>query len=208
MRKRKATFIALGSAAVLALSITATPMGRTLAQETRAVLVEVVNTPNVNLSGPVTIGNAPANPVPIVDVFSSPRQPFRAHLSCADNSMICGADPLTVPAGKLLVIETYSANCNAPLTVTAVRASIVIPQAQGSPATFYFPLQLSFVGFGPLGGSGRHHALTSAVRLYADPSTEVSFQFVRSIGTFGVMACEASISGLLLDCPGPVCTVS
>lgn len=206
MLRRNATGIALGSVAALALLVVLTPTGRAIAQETRAVLVEVVNTPDVNVRAPVLIGNAPSSPVPVFDVHGSPsaREPFRAQLLCSSTSLSC-VDSLTVPAGKLLVIETYSGHCNAPFTTTAILSNIEIPHSDGSVAKFYFPMEQSISG-GTL--AGRHHALTSAVRLYADPATEVSFHFVRNAGAVSFWACEASISGMFLPCGlGAACTV-
>ena len=73
-------------------------------------------------------------------------------------------------------------------------------------ATFHFPMEPSVTGAGTI--SGRHHALTSAVRLYGDPATEVSFHFARNAGAFSLGACEASIRGLLQECGlGAACTV-
>lgn len=207
MQRPKTTLIALGSVAALAMLVVLTPTGGAIAQETRALLVEVVNTPDVNVRAPVLIGNAPSAPVPVFDVFSSSsaREPFRAHLLCSSTGLGC-SDKLTVPAGKLLIIETYSGHCNAPFTTTTILSSIEIPHSHGSIAKFHFPMEQSVTGTGAL--VGRHHALTSAVRLYADPATDVTFEFVRNVGAVSTWVCEASISGLFLECGlGTGCTV-
>lgn len=158
------------------------------------------------MSGCATIAATSAGPVPVVSVGLPARQTFLAQLVCFDGPAC--TDALTVPAGKLLVIETYSADCGTAATTTAVRASLSMPQSGGLPYEFFFPLQPSFFGpIGVFGGPGRHHAITSAVRVYAGPGTEVSFNF--QINPAGpTLFCQASISGMLVDCggPGPVCS--
>lgn len=175
MQKLKKVGAALGALALLALLVALTPPGRAIAQDARVLLVEVVNTPNVNLNQPITIGNAPANPVPVVSVGLPARQPFLASLFCTDlQGFASCSDTLTVPPAKLLLIETYSANCITSTVTPAVRSTIEIPGLTGN-AQFFFPLERSIAGasFAP----GRNHAMTSAVRVYADPGTEISFAF-------------------------------
>jgi hypothetical protein len=207
MDTRTRTVGAVGFVGVLGVLAALTPAGRAIAQDTRALLVEVVNTPDVRVSGPVTIGNGPANPVPIVDLAGSARQPFRAHFFCI--TLTTCTETLAVPTGRLLLIETYSANCAMDPAVKA-RSSIEIPNPDNpllEPLKFFFPLELSVIAPAGFGGSVRHQEMTAAVRLYADPGTQVSFRFTKS-PTSQAMVCEGAISGLLLDCAGPTCGVS
>jgi hypothetical protein len=205
MPKPKTAVITVGFVVLLAVVITLTPTGGAIAQGMRAVLVEVVNTPDVNVNGAVTIGNRPTNPIPILDIGRPAREAFGARFFCLGIDDC--TETLTVPAGKLLVIETYSANCGTgPDISVAVRSSIEIPQATAfSPRQFFFPLERSVLAPVGFGGLGRHHEMTAAVRIYADPGTEVSFGFRKSPGGSGFV-CEASVSGLLSHCgTGFVC---
>jgi hypothetical protein len=100
MPRFRKTLIGAGAVALTGLAAALTPVGRAVAQEAR-LLVEVVNTPSVNVAnaprvqsaqsgawnvgvdGPVTIRNSPAHPVPIVNVGSGAREPFHEYLSAS-----------------------------------------------------------------------------------------------------------------------------
>jgi hypothetical protein len=63
----------------------------------------------------VKVMNGAGNPVPVGDVDQPARQIFRESLSCAvAQGQIDCMNQLSVPAGKLLVIETISATLNVP----------------------------------------------------------------------------------------------
>jgi hypothetical protein len=213
-----------GAVALTGLAAALTPAGRAVAQDAR-LLVEVVNTPSVNVAnaprvqsaqagswnvgvdGPVTIGNSPAHPVPIVNVGSAAREPFHEyHLCLSFSGDVCG-ETLSVPAGKLLVIETYSADCGTQTITTAVRSTIEIPATGGGPPSqFFFPHDLNIIGPVGFGGPGRHHSVTSAVRLYANPGTDVTLRFHKS-PTGSLLHCEAAISGFLAACGQSPCSI-
>ncbi len=217
--KTRKSILATASIAAVALVMALTPTGRAVAQGTTALLVEVVNVPQVNVanvprvqssqsgSWTVAIGNSSRDPVPILDVGSPARQTYRARIPCISTSGNVCTVTLTVPSGKLLVIETYSAFCGTEITTGAVRSSIAIDESVGPPSQFFFALEPSiFAGVG-LGGLGRHHVITAQLRLYADPGTEVSFGFWKN-SPGSTLWCEASISGVLADCgSGPGCPV-
>jgi hypothetical protein len=228
MLRFRNALIATAALALVGMAAALTPSGRAVAQETRELLVRVVNTPDVNVAnspsvhsvqagawnvgvnGTVTVANASNNAVPIVDTGTFSRQAYRARLLCLTTDDSCH-DSLTVPIGRLLVIETYSADCGTGTDTSAVRSSIDIPPFGGGlPNTFYFPLVRNVIGpFGPFGGNGRHHNMTAAVRLYADPGTEIIFRFLRSpSGNTTFLQCEAAVSGVLVDCGPGSCPIS
>lgn len=224
LRFRK-SLIGAGTIMLGGLLVTLTPAGRAVAQDAGVLLVEVVNTPavnvansprvqssqsgswNVGVDGPVTIGNTPINPVPILNVGSPAKEPFNDYHLCLSFSGNFCSETLSVPFGKLLVIETYSANCGTETTTTAVRSTIEIPASGGGlPSQFFFPHDLNILGPVGLGGLGRHHSVTSAVRLYANPGTDLTLRFQKSPAG-SLLHCEASISGFLAACSLTPCSI-
>jgi hypothetical protein len=199
MLRFRNALITVTTIAIVGLFGALTPAGHAIAQDARALLVEVVS--------PVTIGNAPSNPVPILDIYSSARHVFRAHFVCQAFTYDFCSESMTVPAGKLLVIETFSADCTTDTITPAARASITIPQSVvGGPSEFFFPLVSTITA--PVGYTGlaRHFNTTAAVRLYADPGTEIRFGFHKSPAGSNLI-CEASISGLITDCGAGSCAI-
>jgi hypothetical protein len=84
--------------------------------------VDVVASVPLNVSGnvalvpggEVNIGNLPDSPVPVRDVGRAAKEPFQqATISTAFNGSSSSAEVVTVPAGKRLVIEHFSAWINA-----------------------------------------------------------------------------------------------
>jgi hypothetical protein len=217
--KTRKAMLAAASIGAVALVMALTPTGRAVAQGTTALLVEVVNVPQVNVanvprvqsaqsgSWTVAIGNSSRDPVPILDVGLPAKQTYRARVLCIATSGNTCTETLTVPSGKLLVIETYSAFCGPGTSTGAVRSSIAIDESVGPSSEFFFALEPNIFGGVGLGGLGRHHVITAHLRLYADPGTEVSFGFWKN-PTGSTLWCEASISGLLADCnSAPGCPV-
>jgi hypothetical protein len=105
------------------------------------------------------------------------------------------------------VIETYSADCGTETITTAVRSTIEIPATGGGvPSQFFFPHVLNIIGPVGFGGPGRHHSLTSAVRLYANSGTDVTLRFHKSPAG-SLLHCEAAISGFLAACGLTTCPI-
>ncbi|HEX2340144.1 MAG TPA: hypothetical protein VHI98_06655 [Vicinamibacterales bacterium] len=98
VRKRMWIAAAIGA---FGLGLPLTPAGEALADSSKLFLVKVMN--------------GAGNPVPVGDVDQPARQIFRESLSCAvAQGQIDCMNQLSVPAGKLLVIETISATLNVP----------------------------------------------------------------------------------------------
>jgi hypothetical protein len=84
--------------------------------------VNIVSSVPLNVSGTVAlipggvveIGNAPSSPVPVRDVDEAAKEPFQqGTVTTVFSSSSSATDVLTVPAGKRLVIEHFSAWINA-----------------------------------------------------------------------------------------------
>jgi hypothetical protein len=130
----------------------------------------------------------------------------RVPLCLSFSGNLC-VETLSVPAGKIPVIETYSADCGTETITTAVRSTIEIPSTGGGlPSQFFFSHDLDIMGPVGFGGPGRHHSVTSAVRLYANPGTNVTLRFHKSAAGF-LLHCEAFISGFLAACGLTPCSI-
>lgn len=84
--------------------------------------VDIVSSVPLNVSGnvalapggSVNIGNLPDSPVPVFVVGEAAKEPFQqSTISTAFNGSSSSAEVITVPAGKRLVIEHFSAWINA-----------------------------------------------------------------------------------------------
>ena len=148
--------------------------------------VNVVNTP-LPVTGTVNIGNLGDSPLAVRDVDNPARRPFHSVL------------PFTVPAGKRLVIEHYSARflsdpgCR--LSVDALRTSV-----NGASLLHFFTPTLT-------GSTTQRFStvVSQQTRLYADPGTTVSrVAFLAVEGDQDCLPLQASegvVSGYLVDVP-------
>ena len=98
---------------------------------------------------------------------------------------------MTVPAGKRFVVEYASASLRLPHPQRP--HSQMLRTTVGGQGVFHF-LKTEPAG------SGNRWLVTSALRLYADAGTDVSFCYHRSAGT-GTMWMMTSLSGVLVDVP-------
>jgi hypothetical protein len=148
----------------------------------------------VGVSGPVTVSGPvevqgtvridPQAPLP-VQVQPEPLEPFQADL-------LLDA-PVLVPAGKRLVIETVTVLAfgreDSGLYQAYVRTSAAGHSVQHLIATVIHPFTVSGEA------TDRYYQATAAVRLYADPGTEVEFSHAQS-GT--TEARRVTVSGHLV----------
>lgn len=159
--------------------------------------VLVVNSPSepVPVTGTISVDSSPESPAFVRDVDDPARQRFQASNVCefAAGQERCFID-LSVPSGKLLVIETISAHV---FVQPGKRGKAAVDVAQGGDDVTY-PLPLLNEGTFGLGDgfAGLH-----LVRLYADPGSTVTFFMDRSAtATTIVESASASVSGYLVEC--------
>ena len=172
---------------MLIVVLVLTPAGQAAAQVMKPLLVQIIN-------------DATA-PVLVRDVDQPSRQIFRAMLLCIASAgeQFCG-DELSVPAGKLLVVETIAVHGEMPagqqLHIDFFIGSI-------SPLFRYNPpVQRS----GGLPGLDYFEALHQ-VRLYAQPDEHIEL-FVTRDSSAQAAGVELSLSGHLVDCvPPPQCAL-
>lgn len=98
---------------------------------------------------------------------------------------------MTVPAGKRFVIEYASASLSLPDTQR--------PHSQMLSTTVGGKRVFHFLKTEPA-GNRNGWLVTSALRLYADPGTNVGFCYHRTAST-GTMWMTTSLSGVLVDVP-------
>jgi hypothetical protein len=152
-----------------------------------SVPVNVVNSPAV------TVGNAPANPVP-VSIVSDGMQPFQ---EAVDFVLAPGAreDNATfvVPAGKRLVIEHFSAIAQGPTGqryLAWVRTTVNAVTPSGTYLVFSQQMAAGGVDV---------YTATQPMRVYADPGTTVYVFFSRGFDDTGFCSFNAAISGYFVD---------
>ncbi len=141
----------------------------------------------------VRVASSAATPVWVRDANNA-LQPFHQNATVTlDPSQLGGAVTFTVPAGKRLVIEFASMEVVlAQGRVALAGLTTVVNGVNGSH-------WLNFTSAGPAGGFPISYIASQEVRIYADPGTQVLFNFLDDIGGDGVM--HASISGYLVDVP-------
>lgn len=169
-----------------------------LAQQSGAWNVGITGTPTVNLANnSVQVNNPATNPVLVRDVDISARQPVQVEgfVSVGIGQSSNGKVIYTVPVGKRLVVEFVSAegdvrNTQSPRfqILTAFDDEFVIHtltstlQGQGSPTS-------------------THHNVSQLVRFYAQPLSNVIFNFGRSFMVDGDARAAVTLSGYLEDAP-------
>lgn len=140
--------------------------------------VLVVNSPSepVPVTGTVSVSNLGGSPLPVRDVDNG-QQPFHRTVPVFYPSGSGGVTTVfTVPAGKRLIIETVSARAElAPIDTPNI---VEVLTTLGSNNTAFHEILVSKQGLNLNGLSvfvGTHD-----MRAYADPGTDVQFQFQRS----------------------------
>ena len=172
MLKFKATLSALAITAAFATT-------QALAQ-TKPLNVTVTNTPL-----PVSLGGTTA----IRDVDNPARQAVVTTDTCNMAAALVCENSFSVPANKMLVIETVSVR-----SVGTPGARLLAHVSLGSaPANFAIPTVFA----GNFGASDIDHGTLSA-RLYAAPGSTV--RLIGTLTNVGTGAFVASISGYLVDC--------
>ncbi len=152
-----------------------------------AIPVNVVNSPVVR------VGNTPADPVPVRNVDDG-AQPFQEAIQVV---LLPGTRDdvatFTVPAGKRLVIEHFSALAQGPqgqryLAWVSTTLNGVTPVGN----FLVFTQQTTNV-------SGDTYTATQPMRVYADPGTTVRVTFSRGFDDTGGATFDANISGYFVD---------
>lgn len=139
-------------------------------------------------AGPnVLVVNTPAEPVPVRDVDKPARQPFQKRVSEADFEF-------TVPEGKRLVIEYFSATLNSSLNCEAnivlIRTAVTVSGEE----------EIVFHRFEPVRTSSLSDHLSQPTRIYADPNTPVRFLLDSNPNNCGANF-SGGVSGYLVDVP-------
>jgi hypothetical protein len=144
----------------------------------------------INNSPTVHVGNAPDAPVPGRDVDNPARQPFQRSMSFPAS--------FTVPSGKRLVIEVFSARVSFPEPCRL--SDLYLVTVTGGQTAFYYhsPTTIEPVLL------PRAVVVNQQTRIYADPGTSVTVNAERACflgGTFDDYIGTATISGYLVDVP-------
>lgn len=137
----------------------------------------------------VTVDNTPANPVPTKDVDNPDKQPFAGGADASINNALLA----TVPAGKRLVIETIAFRGRIRLSGSGVAPHIFV--TTNGVLTHYY------IGVNSVGQDSTDSFWngTHAVRLYADPSSEVYYECFAPVSADRL--CVTSISGYFVNVP-------
>jgi hypothetical protein len=178
---------AMGISSPIAKAQSAKPFDVTVVNTTaRPVPVAVQGTPTVN------VGNLPSATLqPFIHQFS---------ITLLDDDTGDSSDPIVVPAGKILVIDTVSGTAREEISANLNHHfSLISVDDQGS--SFSTP----FVPDGTFNDDGQRYAFfTKQVTLYARPGTAVR-AFVSKDGTTGSGSTSkpatVRISGHLVDAP-------
>ena len=139
------------------------------------------------------------NPLPLpVQAVSAPFEPVSANGNCGGLALnpICTANLYTVPAGKRLVIEYFSAGANLPSVGDTARASLAVTPSPGG-ANFLFLPHLPPTTASPSGGGFTTGG--QAVKLYAGPLATIDAQGLRSAGSSGLFAFNFGMIGYLVN---------
>lgn len=152
--------------------------------------VNVVNTPSVN------VANTVVNPVPVRNVDNG-RQPFheKTHITLTALNSGESTPIFVVPTGKRFVTESVSVYVNV--------APVVLPNRVEVHTQLGNNLVVHEIAVARQGSDLNGNAVftgTHAVTWYADPGTEVIFQFSRGNTTDSATA-EVTISGYFVDVP-------
>jgi hypothetical protein len=149
----------------------------------------------------VQIVNDATHPVPVRDVEQTGRQGFRAPVGCrADPGIGFCSETLSIPDGKLLVIETISVSVRVPV---GQQPNAEIGVGDGVHfLTFVLPLQKIVTGL-----PNDEYSALAAVRLYVAPGEQILLTAYRSPSAGSAVALM-KLSGYLVDCgTGPGCPV-
>jgi hypothetical protein len=160
--------------------------------------VAVTNNPNVTVTNTpnVSVANAPGNPVLVRDVDRAARQPYAMWVvgTMPAGQLASNAPDFTrtVPAGKVLVIETVSMRIETQADQQAIGGFGF--RSGGVYNEHYLPLRVT-----ALGGLLYHESIES-VKVYADPSTDV-WSYVRLNTNVSGTTVRFNFSGYLVDAP-------
>ena len=144
----------------------------------------------INNSPTVQVGNAPDAPVPSRDVDNPARQPFQRSMSFPSS--------FTVPGGKRLVIEVFSARVSFP-EPCRLSDLYLITVTEGQSAFFYHSPTTIEPVLRP-----RAVVVNQQTRIYADPGTSVTVNAERACypgGTFDDYTGTVTVAGYLVDVP-------
>ena len=140
---------------------------------------------NVNVVNPVS------SPVPVRDAENAARLRFQTRLVCYFDGGYQCHDQITVPSGKVLVIEFVSISPTLDTNVKAFPPNLVVGQA-GTFGFYAFPVTLQIDD-----GIYAYFVGAHQTRLYADPSDIVRLDCNVQYANFGY--CTADISGYLVS---------
>jgi hypothetical protein len=152
----------------------------------------VANTPNVNVGNTpnVNVANAATNPIPVADAENPARQAVQQEIDI--NVPAGGGDTkqITIPKGRIFVLETVSINVQATTgTIEGVAIAVndqLITGGLGA-ATYLLsipPNTSLFLG-------------SQALRLYAQPETPLTVTFV--VSDKGGGRCIVALSGYYVN---------
>ena len=147
----------------------------------------------------ISSGHVSAEPkvTDVRDVENPARRPFQATAGCTiDPGKIFCTNTFTVPANKLLVVETVSGFVTVPPGQTAFH-SLNTSHEPSNDVSFFMPA--TFVSND---GTNLRFAVTQSMRAYAFPGTHVVGIGSRSAPLIGSGSAITTISGYLVDC-GP-----
>ena len=146
--------------------------------------------------------NPASSPVPVAATDNPARQAVQQDSpltfgSIQPNGTAEGTATLTVPAGKILVIETVGytflgfTNLNN-VEVTVISGSVTMPSTPTSVNYFLNLVPANSRGF---------FSSTQAVKLYAQPSSTVTLRAEVAVAPGAVTGTDMAISGYLVNAP-------
>jgi hypothetical protein len=153
--------------------------------------VNISNAPNVNAQNlPLTNnGGTPNAAVAIKSVDEPGRRPFQTLIRCRSTAQTCTGN-LSVPSGSALVIEYIHIETISPNPGT----TSIQTTAGGNTSVYDYP-------FGTALAFGNEFVYSQQVRIYADPSSTITFEGAQTLATSFTAEFDLNLSGYTVPVP-------
>lgn len=154
--------------------------------------VDIIN-PSLDISGTVRVTNPSSDPVLVRDINNPALEPFHTTiLADADDGSAVGREHLSIPTGKLLVVENVSAVVSLPIGQKVIRLGVKTEIPHMGLVEHFIPSQFQ----GTQTADRDIFIAGQPMRLYADPQLNVAFE---RDSFDGHASAQFAISGYLVD---------
>lgn len=144
--------------------------------------------------GNVNVVNTTTNPVPITDADNPARNAAQQELLIPIvGGGFNGHTLITIPAGKIFVLETASFSVGLP-GVVAITISVIGPNITGGQGLATYQLVIPPTSPGAVGAIG-----SQALRLYAQPGTSVDINVDLDVAAANTTTVSVDLSGYFVN---------